>query len=435
MSDDTPPAGNTTPLPKKRINLRTPEIMKIVQEQVESHYRSPVVEYLRHTKSYLSANGLTVKLAKAFGFCYGVERAIDMAYAAAKYYAGKRIFLLGEIIHNPEVNDQLQDMGIKQLKETRGVYDLDGLKEEDVVIVPAFGAEVKVLQRLNEIGCHQVDTTCGDVRSVWKRVKQYRNQGTTSIIHGKAWHEETKATVSQAISDKGGTHYLVVFTLAETDYVCDYIRKGGNKEEFLKKFVGAYSPNFDPDLHLVAVGVANQTTMMKGETEEVQRRFERAMIDRYGRENLERHFQKADTICGATQERQDALSDMLGHEKMNLLLVVGGYNSSNTSHLAEMGEAVLPTYFIKNSDKLISPTEISHYDQHKQQEVVSHQWLPEGNVVVGITAGASCPNNLLEETIHRLYDFRGVNVETLLPHDYREIVGLIPPTDTAGEHH
>jgi 4-hydroxy-3-methylbut-2-enyl diphosphate reductase len=168
--------------------------------------------------------------------------------------------------------------------------------------------------------------------------------------------------------------------------------------------------------------------MMKNETEEVQRRFEQAMVDRYGRENLEKHFRKADTICGATQERQDALSEMLGVEKMNLLLVVGGYNSSNTSHLAEMGEAVLPTYFIKNSEKLISPREISHYDQHRQQEVISHDWLPDGPVVVGITAGASCPNNLLEETIHRLYEFRGVEVEKLLPADYREIVGLAPAT-------
>ena len=408
-----------------KVNLRTPEVMKVVKEQVEGHYRSPVVEYLRNYPRFLlSANGITVKLAKAFGFCYGVERAIDMAYAAAKVYAGRSIYLLGEIIHNPEVNDQLRAMGIKQLKETRGVYDLDGLTAEDVVIVPAFGAEVKVLERLKEIGCHQVDTTCGDVRSVWKRVKQYRNQGTTSIIHGKAWHEETKATVSQAISENGGTHYLVVFTLAETDAVCDYIRHGGSKDEFLRKFEGAYSPGFDPDLHLVSVGVANQTTMMKNETEEVQHRFEQAMADRYGRESLEQHFRKADTICGATQERQDALSEMLGREKMNLLLVVGGYNSSNTSHLAEMGEAVLPTYFIKNSDKLISTTEISHYDQHKQQEVISRNWLPEGNVVVGITAGASCPNNLLEETIHRLYAFRGIDVEQLLPVDYREIVGL-----------
>jgi 4-hydroxy-3-methylbut-2-enyl diphosphate reductase len=433
MSDVPQPNGNG-PAPKKRMNLRTPEIMKLVQEQVESHYRSPVVEYLRHTNQHLSANGLTVKLAKVFGFCYGVERAINLAYASAKYFKGHNIYLLGEIIHNPEVNDQLQDLGIKQLKETRGVYDLDNLTEEDVVIVPAFGAEVKVLNRLQDIGCYKVDTTCGDVMSVWKRVRQYRNQGTTSIIHGKAWHEETKATVSQAISEKGGTHYLVVFTLDETDYVCDYIRKGGNKEEFLKKFQGAYSPGFDPDQHLQAVGVANQTTMMKGETEEVQRRFEKAMVDRFGPENLDSHFRKADTICGATQERQDALSEMLSVEKMNLLLVVGGYNSSNTSHLAEMGEGVLPTYFIKNSDKLISTKEISHYNQHKEQEVISHDWLPEGNVVVGITAGASCPNNLLEETIHRLYKFRGVDVETLLPKDYREIVGLLPPENGDGHH-
>ena len=434
MSEIFQPPAAVPATPKKRINLRTPEIMKVVQEQVESHYRSPVVEYLRHTKSSLTANGLTVKLAKAFGFCYGVERAINLAYASTKYFKGHNIYLLGEIIHNPEVNDQLRGMGIKQLKETRGVYDLEGLTEEDVVIVPAFGAEVKVLQRLNDIGCHQVDTTCGDVRSVWKRVNQYRNQGSTSIIHGKAWHEETKATVSQAISEKGGTHYLVVFTLAETDYVCDYIRRGGDKEEFLRKFEGAYSPGFDPDQHLVAVGIANQTTMMKGETEEVQQRFEQAMVDRYGPENLEQHFRKADTICGATQERQDALSEMLGRERMNLLLVVGGYNSSNTSHLAEMGEAMLPTYFIKNSEKLISPKEISHYDQHQQREIISHDWLPENNVVVGITAGASCPNNLLEETIHRLYQFRGVNVENLLPADYREIVGLAGPAAT-DEHH
>lgn len=435
MSDAPQSAPTLTPdAPKKRLNLRTPEVMKLVQEQVESHYRSPVVEYLRHTKSHLSANGITVKLAKVFGFCYGVERAINLAYASAKVFKDHNIYLLGEIIHNPEVNDQIREMGIKQLKETRGVYDLDGLTEEDVVIVPAFGAEVKVLNRLKEIGCHKVDTTCGDVMSVWKRVRQYRDRGTTSIIHGKAWHEETKATVSQAVSDKGGTHYLVVFTLAETDYVCDYIRKGGNKEEFLAKFEGAYSVGFDPDIHLTSVGVANQTTMMKNETEEVQRRFEKAMVDRFGPESLDQHFRKADTICGATQERQDALSEMLGVEKMNLLLVVGGYNSSNTSHLAEMGEAVLPTYFIKNSEKLISTTEISHYDQHKQQEVISRDWLPEGNVVIGITAGASCPNNLLEETIHRLYEFRGVSVETLLPRDYREIVGLIPPTADAAHH-
>jgi 4-hydroxy-3-methylbut-2-en-1-yl diphosphate reductase len=418
------PAASTTP--SKKVNLRTPEVMSLVQAEVESHYRSPVVEFLRHTRAPLSAKGLTVKLAKAFGFCYGVERAIDLAYAAAKVFHGKNINLLGEIIHNPEVNDQLRMMGIHQLQEKDGIYDIEHLTPEDVVIVPAFGAEVKVMNRLKEIGCHMVDTTCGDVMSVWKRVRQYRTEGITSIIHGKAWHEETKATASRALSESGNSHYLVVYNLEETDYVCNYIRHGGIKEDFWKKFEGAHSKGFDPDQHLSAVGVANQTTMMRNETEEVQRRFKQAISDRFGEDKLHQHFRFFDTICGATQERQDALTDMLAGEKMDLLLVVGGYNSSNTSHLAEMGEHVLPTYFIKNKDKLISTTRISHYDQHKKEEVESSNWLPEGTAVVGITAGASCPNNLIEEAIHRLFEFRGVQVETLLPTNFKSLTQPAP---------
>ncbi|PTY00012.1 4-hydroxy-3-methylbut-2-enyl diphosphate reductase [Verrucomicrobia bacterium LW23] len=400
--------------------------MKLVQAEVESHYRSPIVEYIRFTKAPVSAAGITVKLAKAFGFCYGVERAIDLAYAAAKHFKGRPIYLLGEIIHNPEVNDQLRDMGIRTLQEKNGMYDLDGLTANDVVIVPAFGAEVKVMNRLKQIGCDLVDTTCGDVMMVWRRIREYVRGGITSIIHGKAWHEETKATASRAMSDNQGSHYLVVFTLAETDYVCNYIRNGGDRAEFLKKFEGATSPGFDPDLHLRAVGVANQTTMMRGETEEVQRRIKQSIIDRYGEENLNQHFRFFDTICGATQERQDALRVMLDSDPMDLLIVVGGYNSSNTSHLAEMGEAQLPTYFIKNSDKLISPNKIEHWNQHSHREVTTENWLPEGVVNVGITAGASCPNNLIEETIQRLFEFRGITVESLLPADYREAAGLAP---------
>jgi 4-hydroxy-3-methylbut-2-enyl diphosphate reductase len=416
-----------------KVNLRTPEIMKLVQDHVESHYRSPVVEYLRHTRQPLSAGALTVKLAKAFGFCYGVERAIDLAYAATKVdqFKGRPIYLLGEIIHNPDVNDQLRAMGIKSICESKGEYPLDHLSKEDVVIVPAFGAQVKVVDRLKEIGCAVVDTTCGDVMTVWRRVRQYQREGVTSIIHGKAWHEETKATASQATSDRK-SHYLVVFTLQETDYVCDYIRNGGNKEEFLRKFEGAYSPGFDPDTHLQAVGVANQTTMMRNETEEVQRRIKQAIVDRYGETNLTRHFRFFDTICGATQERQDALAAMLNNEKMDLLLVVGGYNSSNTSHLAEMGEAKLPTYFIKNSEKLISPERISHWNQHRHCEVETENWLPNGHVVVGITAGASCPNNLIEETIVRLFSFRGVKVESLLPPDFRDVLAAAPAPSSPG---
>ncbi|MGA9453839.1 MAG: 4-hydroxy-3-methylbut-2-enyl diphosphate reductase, partial [Verrucomicrobiia bacterium] len=232
------------------------------------------------------------------------------------------------------------------------------------------------------------------------------------IIHGKAWHEETKATSSQARA-YGSGHYLVVFNLAETDYVCNYVVRGGNKREFLEKFKGAYSEGFDPELHLQAVGVANQTTMLRGETEEVQRRFKAAMEKKYGAANITEHFRFFDTICGATQDRQDALQKLL-REPMNLLIVIGGYNSSNTSHLAEMGEAKLPTYFIKNAAKMESDKLIRHYDQHDKREIETCDWLPSGKITVGITAGASCPNNLIEDVIHRLFELRGISVQKLL---------------------
>jgi len=257
-----------------------------------------------------------------------------------------------------------------------------------------------------------VDTTCGDVMSVWKRVRQYSKENVTSIIHGKAKHEETKATTSQARA-YGSGHYLVVYNLAETDYVCNYILNGGDKQEFLKNFEGAYSAGFDPDLHLQAVGVANQTTMLRGETEEVQRRFKAVMEKKYGADSIGSHFRFFDTICGATQDRQDALEKMLLNPP-NLLIVVGGYNSSNTSHLAEMGEAKLPTYFIKNAAKMESDKLIRHYNQHKKEEVETRDWLPSGTITVGITAGASCPNNLIEDTIRRLFELRGISVQELL---------------------
>lgn len=402
---------------RKRVNLRTPEIMTQVKEQVENHYRSRVVDYARMSGDPLKANGLTVRLAKAFGFCYGVERAIDLAYAATKKFDRRPIYLLGEIIHNPEVNDQLHDMGVRSLIRGEKGYDVSFLTEDDVVIVPAFGAEVETMNDLKNIGCHLVDTTCGDVMSVWKRVRQYTREKVTSIIHGKAWHEETLATSSRAISEKGTGRYLVVYNLKEVDYVCNYIRSGGDKAEFLEKFKGAHSEGFDPDLDLRAVGVANQTTMMRNETEEVQRRIQQAIHDRYGKEKETEHFRFFDTICGATQERQDALKLMLEGNPPDILIVVGGYNSSNTSHLAEMGEAVLPTYFIKNCKMMESPCLIHHWDQHKGVEVQTESWLPEGDVTVGVTAGASCPNNVIEETITRLFEFRGVDVITLLPED------------------
>jgi 4-hydroxy-3-methylbut-2-enyl diphosphate reductase len=388
--------------------------MEAVQAQVVAHYRSELVNRIRALGGILSADGrLTIKLAKEFGFCYGVERAIDLAYAARKVFPSpKPIYLLGEIIHNPEVNDQIRNLGIQTMPPKPTEEEISRLGAEDVVIIPAFGTEVSTRIKLQEKGCIMVDTTCGDVMTVWKRVRQYSKESVTSIIHGKAKHEETKATTSQATADGAG-HYLVVYDLAETDYVCNYILKGGNKQEFLEQFKGAYSQGFDPDVHLQAVGVANQTTMLRGETEEVQRRIKSAMEKKYGAANLAAHFRFFDTICGATQDRQDALEKML-KEPMNLLIVVGGYNSSNTSHLAEMGEKVLPTYFIKNAAKMVSDRLILHYDLHRQQEVEACDWLPSGKITVGITAGASCPNNLIEDAIRRLFELKGVSVQELL---------------------
>jgi len=406
------PTAPSAPAPQK-VNLRRPDVMEAVQAQVIAHYRSDLVNRILEKGGVLSADGLlTIKLAKKFGFCYGVERAIDLAYAARKVFpAPKPIYLLGEIIHNPEVNDQIRNMGITIISPKPGEEELGRLNTGDVVIIPAFGTEVDTKKKLIAKGCELVDTTCGDVMSVWKRVRQYSKESVTSIIHGKAKHEETKATTSQATAGPG--HYLVVYTLAETDYVCDYIRHGGNKQDFLERFKGAYSPGFDPDVHLQTVGVANQTTMLRGETEDVQRRIKHAMSDRFGEGEVDRHFRFFDTICGATQDRQDALEKLL-LEPMALLLVIGGYNSSNTSHLAEMGEAKLPTYFIKNAAMMVSDHLIRHYSMQQQTEVETHDWLPSGKITVGITAGASCPNNLIEDAIRRLFELRGISVQELL---------------------
>ncbi|MEP6685365.1 MAG: 4-hydroxy-3-methylbut-2-enyl diphosphate reductase, partial [Verrucomicrobiota bacterium] len=246
MSTNLISSGTTA---REKVNLRTPEVMTAVQEQVESHYRSDIVDKIRRTGGLLSVGDTTVRLAKQFGFCYGVERAIDLAYAARKVFKDRRLFIVGEIIHNPEVNEQISSLGIKNLMGENKQANIEDLRPDDVVIVPAFGTEVSTLQQIKERGCQIVDTTCGDVMSVWKRVRKYASESATSIIHGKAEHEETKATSSRALGDGKG-HYLVVLTLAETDYVCDYIRHGGDKGAFLAKFRNAHSPGFDPDLHL-----------------------------------------------------------------------------------------------------------------------------------------------------------------------------------------
>lgn len=397
----------------RRVNVRTPEVMPLVQAEVESHYRSGIVERIRAAGGTLTVGNTTVKLARQFGFCYGVERAIDLAYAARKVFADRHIYLLGEIIHNPEVNRQLRDMDIRTMPSRPSDEELNSLSPEDVVIVPAFGAETAVMERIASRGCATVDTTCGDVMSVWRRVREYARSGRTSIIHGKASHEETRATASRALGDAGGGHYLVILTLADCDVVCDFIRHGGDSGKFLSRFAGGYSPGFDPEKHLRRIGVANQTTMLKSETEEIQRRLQKAVADRDGAEASE-SFAVFDTICGATQERQDALFEML-KAPMDLMLVVGGYNSSNTTHLVEIAEQQLPTFFIRDATCLKDLEEIVHFDLHLKSERTGYTTKLTGNepVTIGITAGASCPNNLIEETILRIFALRGIPAEEI----------------------
>lgn len=379
--------------------------MAHVHAQVEKHYRSELVEKIRAQGGVLQVGDTTIRLAKEFGFCYGVERAIDLAYAAGKVFTDRRIFLLGEIIHNPDVNAQMDALGIQHLAAHPSDADLKNLKADDVVIVPAFGAEVSVIDAVKAHGCQIVDTTCGDVMSVWKRVRQNATERVTSIIHGKASHEETRATASRALGGDGQGHFVIVLDMKEAQRVADFMVHGGAPGEFLATFRGALSPGFDPLQHLQRIGVANQTTMLRSETESIQNLLREAVAQRDSGSTA--NFRYFDTICGATQERQDALFQLL-KESLDMLIVVGGYNSSNTTHLAEIGSERLPTWFIRNADCLNSADEIRHFDLHAKREIVSKDWLTDRKfLTIGITAGASCPNSLIEDTLRRLLELRG----------------------------
>ncbi len=397
---------------KSRVNVRRPDVMERVTAEVATHFHSSIVERLRDRGGKITIGNTTVLLAQQFGFCYGVERAIDLAYASRKVFPDNRIFLIGEIIHNPDVNSHLREMGIVSLPWQEMDATYDDLGEEDVVIVPAFGAPTAFMDKVEQRGCYVVDTTCGDVMKVWRRVRGYAKDGITSIIHGKSNHEETRATASRALGENGDGNYLIILTLADVDYVCDYIRNGGDKAAFMARFKDGHSRDFDPDLHLRQIGVANQTTMLKSETEEIQKRLRQAVIDRDGNDAA---FQMFDTICGATQERQDALFEML-RKPMDLLIVVGGYNSSNTAHLVEIAEPELPTFFIRDASRISSLEEIVHYDLHHREEKTSDYsrlFSDDRPVTIGITAGASCPNNLIEETLVKIFELRGIPREAI----------------------
>ena len=375
--------------------------------QLEGDYHSAVVDALRAGGYRLTVGPLSFRLAKEFGFCYGVDRAVEYAYESRLKFPDRRLFLVGEIIHNPHVNAKLRAMGITILQhDPEREFDFSAVTPEDVVILPAFGVTIHDFERLRALGCVLVDTTCGSVLNVWKRVESYARDGYTAVIHGKHWHEETKATASQVNRHPGG-RYLVVLDMEEARPVLDFIERGGDAAALAKRFARATSPGFDFGRDLERVGIANQTTMLSGESLAIAAEFGRSMARRYGEEALQEHFRSFDTICSATQERQDAIKEMLA-DPPELMLVVGGYNSSNTCHLAELCEAHgVRTYHIEDAD-CIDPEsgELRHQPVGSKRQVTVSGWLGEARTI-GITAGASTPNNKIGETIARVCELAG----------------------------
>lgn len=378
-----------------------------IEGQLTSDYSSKVVDVLRSGDYRLTAGPLEFRLAREFGFCYGVDRAVEYAYETRRQFPDKQIFLVGEIIHNPHVNDKLTSMGIRILNATNGEFDFSPIGPEDVVIMPAFGVTVSDFQRLRANGCVLVDTTCGSVLNVWKRVEGYARDGYTSIIHGKYYHEETRATASQVTKHEGG-RYLVLFDMAEARLLCDFIEGTGDPVTLAGKFEHAMSPGFDFSRDLIRVGLANQTTMLSGESLAIASEVRESMVRRYGLESIGDHFRTFDTICSATQERQDAVLRLL-EDPPDLMIVVGGYNSSNTAHLATLcRDHAVRTYHIEDASAVDLETGgLRHQPRIKTAEESVTGWL-DGVRSIGITAGASTPNNKIGETILRVCAVAGV---------------------------
>jgi 4-hydroxy-3-methylbut-2-enyl diphosphate reductase len=380
------------------------DMKEAVAADLAAAYHSSVVDEVR-THGFVRRSGrLTIHLAQEFGFCYGVDRAVDYAYQTRKRFPDRRVFLTGEIIHNPHVNDELRRQQIRILTDPG--EDRRTLGPDDVVILPAFGVSVGELASLEKQGCTLVDTTCGSVLNVWKNVRRYAQDGFTAVIHGKVRHEETRATASQATAFPNG-HYLVVRDHDEAAIACDFIRHGGDADAFVARFGESLSAGFDPIQHLAHVGCANQTTMLMSESLEIGEMFKQAMLDRYGSGELPVRFRAFDTICSATQERQDAVIALLDAHQLTMTVVIGGYNSSNTCNLARICAERVPTYHIADTAGLLSAAEIRHRpigapSTAAVAEAVTSGWLPEGDVVVGLTAGASTPNNIVGQVIERL---------------------------------
>lgn len=391
-----------------------------IEGALTADYHSRVVDAIRASGYALEVGDVTFRLAGEFGFCYGVDRAVEYAYETRSKFPDKRTFLVGEIIHNPHVNQKLAAMGVAFLHRPEGrdaEFDFSAVTADDVVILPAFGVTVHDFERLRAIGCVLVDTTCGSVLNVWKRVEAYARDGFTALIHGKNYHEETKATSSQVNKYSGGK-YLVVRDMMEARLVCDYIEGehgAGSRERFVQHFRGKMSPSFDPDRDLDRIGVANQTTMLSGESLAIAGEVGKSMARRWGAESLHEHFRTFDTICSATQERQDAVLKLIA-ESLDLMVVIGGYNSSNTTHLAAICHEKVRTYHIEDAacidveDGSIRHRPVGAHSTEERQQ----RWLPAGRVTIGITAGASTPNNKIGETIERIVALRGASLSEVL---------------------
>ncbi|MEM9450257.1 MAG: 4-hydroxy-3-methylbut-2-enyl diphosphate reductase [Cyanobacteria bacterium P01_E01_bin.6] len=370
---------------------------------MSNEYESNLIQEIRDSQYTLTRGEVTIRLAESFGFCWGVERAVAMAYETRQHFPKERIWITNEIIHNPSVNQRLLEMNVDFIEIVDGEKDFSGVDTGDVVILPAFGASVQEMQLLNDRGCTIIDTTCPWVAKVWNSVEKHKKKDYTSVIHGKYNHEETVATSSFA-----GT-YLIVLNMEQAEYVADYILNGGDRNVFLETFHNAHSVGFDPDKDLDRVGIANQTTMLKGETEHIGKLFEHTMLRKYGPTAVNEHFMSFNTICDATQERQDAMYELVD-EDVDLMVVIGGYNSSNTTHLQEIAiEHGIPSYHIDSADRIGPGNKVEHKPLKHDLEI-QENWLPDGKITVGITSGASTPDKVVSDAIEKIFELKKISV-------------------------
>ena len=384
-----------------------------VQEDLAA-YEGALVDRMKASDYTLTAGDVTIRLAREFGFCYGVERAVEYAYQTRRKFPERRIVLVGEIIHNPYVNARLRDMGIEIIEREDGKsFDFSSIRPDDVVILPAFGVTIEYFERLRALGCILVDTTCGSVLNVWKRVESYARDGFTALIHGKYYHEETRATASQ-VRKHGEGHYIIVRDMSEARLVCDFIEgKVGADTIALRFGPHAVSPGFDPSIHLRKIGVANQTTMLARESLAIGEEIGAAIARARGEQARSMEFRTFDTICSATQERQDAVSELL-REPLDAMIVIGGFNSSNTISLAALCAERVATYHVESAAAIDPERKSIHFRRAgiKHVEAETENWLPAvGPARIGLTAGASTPNNKIGEAIVRILATRGVELE------------------------